>query len=171
MSLIVEDGTGLSTAESLISVDYFLAHHLGRGNTNVSLLSTAESEEALRRASDYFIQKYRNRWQGYLVSSAQALDWPRQNVILSDGYNEYAIDSSVIPTPVKQAFADLAFKAVGGELLSDYAEQVTRKKVDTIEIEYNPHTKQTKTYPAIDAMLKPYLSCSSSGVTMGLVRA
>lgn len=158
MSIIVEDGNGLANAESLISVSYFLSYHLARGNTNVNLLSTAESEEALRRASDYFMQNYNGRWKGYLLKQTQALSWPRQDVILSDGYQEYTIDAGVIPLAVQQAFADIAFKAASGELISDLAAEVLRKKVEGIEVEYSPYARQTKRYLAIDLALAPYLN-------------
>jgi len=170
MTIIVEDGTGLSNAESLISVSYLQTHHSNRGNTSIALLTTAQAEEALRRTSDYFMQTYRNRWKGYLVKTTQALDWPRTDVILNDGFLDYAIDPGTIPEPVKQAFADLTLKAVAGELLSDISQQVIRKKVDVIEVEYTPHSRQTKRYSAIDALLAPYLK-SSGGLSIGLVRS
>jgi hypothetical protein len=166
MTIIVEDGTGLTDSESLISVQYFTDYHIARGNTNVSLLSTTESEEALRRAHDYLAQTYRGRWKGYLLKITQALDWPRSGVTLA----EYTVDSNTIPVPVKNAIADLAFKAAGGELLSDLSQQVVRKKVDAIEVEYSPNARQTKRYLAIDNLLAPYLN-GNSGITLGLVRS
>jgi len=171
MTIIVEDGTGLDNAESLISVDYFTTHHTNRGNTNVSLLSTQESEEALRRASDYFLQTYRDMWQGYLLNTEQALDWPRQDVIVTDGYRDYAIEAGVIPERIKMAVADLAFKAASGELLADIEQQETMVKVGPIEVQYDKSSPRKKRYSAIDALLKPYFKCSTSGINTGLVRS
>lgn len=157
MTIIVEDGTGLSNAESLVSVTYFKDYHSARGNASVAALTTAQSEEALRRASDYFLQTYRGRWQGERTTTTQALDWPRVN------YNE-------IPNDIKNAFSDLAFKAVSGELLSDVSSQVIRQKVEGIEVEYQPNTRQTKRYTAVDSMLEPYLK-GNGGVNLSLVRS
>jgi hypothetical protein len=168
MSLIVENGTGLSNAESLISVSELISHHVNRGNTNINLLSTQEAEEALRRTSDYFLQTYKDRWKGCLLNTTQALDWPRSGIVLNDGSIVYP---GTIPARVKQAFADLAFKAAGGELLGDISQQVIRQKVDVLEVEYQPNTRQTKRYTAIDAMLAPYLTGYSAGLTMELYRS
>lgn len=167
MTIIVEDGTGLSNAESLVSVTYFKDYHSARGNASVAALTTAQSEEALRRASDYFLQTYRGRWQGERTTTTQALDWPRVNVVV-DYYK--SINDNEIPNDIKNAFSDLAFKAVSGELLSDVSSQVIRQKVEGIEVEYQPNTRQTKRYTAIDAMLSQYLK-GNGAVNLSLVRS
>ena len=65
MSLIVEDGTGKSNAESYISVADADTYHSNRDNTDWAALTTAEKERLLRIATDYMVAVYRLRWDGY----------------------------------------------------------------------------------------------------------
>ena len=68
MAIVVEDGTGKSTAESYISVADASTYHTARGNTAWAALTTdALREAALRKATDFMRQVYRSRWQGYKV--------------------------------------------------------------------------------------------------------
>ena len=154
MSIIVEDGTGLSNAESLASVQYFKDYHSARGNTTASSMLDAAIEAALRKASDYFLQIYRARWKGDRTTTTQALDWPRVGVIV-DVYT--VIESDDIPKDIKNAFCELAYKSVSGDLLQDVSSHVIRQKVDTLEVEYQPNTRQTKRYSAVESLLQPYL--------------
>ena len=53
MTLVIEDGTGKSNAESYISVADADTYHSNRGNTDWAALTTAEKERLLRIATDY----------------------------------------------------------------------------------------------------------------------
>lgn len=154
MALIVEDGTGLSTAESYISAVDASAYHSLRGNTLWSTMSTNEQEQALRRATDYMGMAYSQAWQGRRVSSTQALDWPRVDVVVNGWY----VDSNVIPVIVKNACAELAFKAAAGELLADQSQGVIREEVGPIKVEYDKSSPVNVRYKAIDALLSPYVT-------------
>lgn len=166
MSLTVEDGTGLANAQSYISVADADTHFTVRGITLWDTLLTAEKEQALTRATDYMVQAYRMRWQGDRVLSTQALDWPREGVEV-DGIE---IDADVVPTEVKRACAELAFKAASGELAADLERQTLRETVGPITVEYNPNGLQWKRYRAIDLLLAPFLVNAGSGVFRQVVR-
>lgn len=159
MALIVEDGTGLSTAESYISVAFADTYHSVRGNTLWATMSVNEREQALRRATDYMGQVYRLQWQGRRISSTQALDWPRYDVVV-DGYY---IASNILPNDLKNASAELAFKAAGGELYADQGQGVISEQVGPIKVEYNPNSPATIRYKAIDALLLPFFDGSMAG--------
>ncbi len=180
MSLNVETGTGSATSESYISVTDASTYHANRGNSTWALLTTAQMEEALRRATDYMVQTYRRKWKGTRVTSTQALDWPRVFVIREDFYStgltipdvstgEFYYPSDEVPTEVKNACAELALKAASGELLPDLGQGVVREKVDVLEVEYDKYSSQTPRYTAIDRLLAPFLSGSS--VSRTVVRA
>jgi hypothetical protein len=158
MSLIVEDGTGLSTAESYVSVAGATARQAALGNTNWALLSTAEMEQALRRATQYMLQAFRDRWTGDRLNGTQALDWPRWNVWV-DGY---PVSPSVVPADIANACADLALKAAAGDLNADLTRGVVREKVGPIETEYDRYSPQNTRFRAIDMALSPYLKGSSA---------
>lgn len=172
MSLNVETGTGSATSESYISVTDASTYHANRGNSTWALLTTAQMEEALRRATDYIEQTYRMRWLGYRVTITQALSWPRDEVqrldlTLLNQYSYY--ENNVVPPEVKNACAELALKAASGELLPDLGQGVVREKVDVLEVEYDKYSPQSPRYTAIDRLLAPFLSGSS--VSRTVVRA
>lgn len=162
MSLIVETGTASATSESYASVDFALAYHAARGNDTWATITTLQQEQALRRATDYMTQNYCSRWSGIRVSQYQALDWPRYGVTAFG----YPVIQTTIPNEIKNACAELALKAAAGELLADQDIAVVREKLGPIETEYDKNASQRKKYPAIDAMLAPYLSGSSNSATL-----
>lgn len=171
MALIVETGAGLPDAESYISVAYANTYHANRGNTNWADISTAEAEQALRRATDYLVQVYRTKWDGVRYSSTQSLDWPRSFVENKDqsfgnlypiiGYFYYPSD--FIPQELKNACAEMAFKAASGELAPDLDRTIIKEKIDVLEVEYDKNALQYKRYRAIDNILAPFLVRGSSG--------
>lgn len=170
MSLIVEDGTGLSTAEAYISVADAGTYLGNRGDTSWAAATTAAKEAALRAATDYMIQTFRPLWQGYRMTQAQALDWPRAGVVV-DGF-EVATD--VVPTEVARACAEYALRVLAGdELLPDRASggQVVRERVDVIETEYLPGSSPAPSFPAVDRMISPFLSYLSGGANRRVLRA
>jgi len=152
MALTVEDGTGLANADSYISVADALAYHDARGNTNWATITTLEQEQAIRRATDFMQQVY--SWKGSRKTDTQALAWPRYYVERDNGY--YPSDS--VPNEVKNACAELAFKAAGGDLSPDIAQRVIREKIGPIEVEYDKNSVQFTTYRAINNLLSPFLN-------------
>jgi hypothetical protein len=116
-------------------------------------LTTPEKEQSLRRATLYMLQAYRSRWSGQRMKDLQGLDWPRAAVIV-DGYG---VASDIVPTAVKNACADLAFKAASGDLNPDLERAVIREKVGPLETEYSASSPQQTRYRSIDMALAPYL--------------
>lgn len=170
MTLTVEDGTGKADAESYISVADASTYHANRGNTTWATMSTTEMEQALRRATDYLGQAYRNRWAGYRTVSTQALDWPRWGVLRDDGFiNSYYADNAV-PTEVKNACAEMAWKAASGELAPDIEQRTKSEKVGPLAVEYADYGPQYTQYRAIDNLLAPLLK-STGGAFRQVVRA
>jgi len=165
MSIIVEDGTGKADAESFCTVIYADAYHLARGNTAWAALATEAKEQALRNATDYMLQMFRARWQGYRVTDTQSLDWPRYNVIV-DGYY---VDSDIVPDIVQRACAEFALRASSGVLWADETQAVASEAVGSISVTYRVGSPQRTRYPAIEALLAPYLR-AGGGVSIGIVR-
>lgn len=165
MALVVEDGTGLATAESFISVADTDTRHTNLGNTAWTG-TTAAKEQALRRATEYMQQVYRSRWKGNRHTTTQALSWPRNSVVVDDFV---VIESNVVPVEVKNACADLALKSLSETLAPDLTRAVVREKVGPIETEFDRGSPQAKRYRAIDLMLAPLLK--GAGATALLVRA
>jgi len=167
MTLIVEDGTGKAGAEAYISVADASTYFTNRGNTAWGSISTEALQEAyLRQATDYMTQIYRDRWEGVRFTQDQALDWPRSGATR----DSWSVPIDEVPVEVQNACAELALKASSGELAPDLTQGVIREKVDVIEVEYDKYSPQYTRYRSIDAMLSPYLSATSSGACVGLIR-
>jgi len=174
MALIVENGTGLATAESYASVaeaDTRLANY---GFTAWAALTVAAKETALRLATDFMVNSFRTRWKGYRVNTTQALDWPRYYVeredALSGGYGLAPYyDSASVPAEVKNACIDLAYKTTQGvDLAPDIEQAQKRVKVGPIEVEYDTTGNVATIFRAVESKLRPLLK--TGGAMTRLVR-
>lgn len=163
MSLIVEDGTGLATAESYISVADAGTYHSNRGNTAWAALSSdTVREQYLRKATDYMMAMYRNSWQGWRVDDEQALDWPRYGCVV-DGIS---VDDDIVPTPIKNACAELALKVASGDLYADQTRGTISETVGPISVTYDVNTPQRVRYSFVEAIIAPFLSATGSNSAM-----
>lgn len=170
MTLIVEDGTGKSNAESYISVADADAYHSNRGNASWATLTTGVKEQLLRKATDYMVAVYRLKWDGYRYVNTQALDWPRIYVPVRDicsvnAFPQY-VDFDVVPAQIKDACAELALKGNSETLLSDQSQNVVREKVGPIEVEYDKYSPQYKRYLQIDNLLSIYFGSTANQVKL-----
>ncbi len=102
MSLIVEDGTGLATAESYISVVDFRLYHANRGN--VVPEGETEIERILRVATEYIDLRFGLRFPGYLVDEDQALCFPRTYF------------SELVPLGIERATSEYGFYQITNPL-------------------------------------------------------
>lgn len=172
MALIVEDGTGLATAESYISVTAATTYFSNIGETAwAALASDAVREACLRKATSFMLGRYRPRWDGTRKGTTQALDWPRSLVPIKDapdlygGSDSYYDDASV-PAAVANACASLALRAATADLLADQTRTVSSVTVGPISTTYDPVSSQAVQYKEVDAMLAPYLKSSGNRIEM-----
>jgi hypothetical protein len=170
MAITVENGSGLANAESYITVAEANSYHSLRGNTTWATITTEQAEQSLRRATDYLQQVYGGLWYGYKTTDTQALDWPRENVPKYDTSSGNYYTNNVIPQELKNACAEMAWKAAQGELLADLTQTVKREKIDVLEVEYSEFSPQSKRYLAIDSLLSRFMQQSSNGVFRKLAR-
>lgn len=164
MALEVETGTGSASAESYASVTQADTRLAALGMTNWATLEVAEKEQALRRATQFMEQRYRDKWKGTRLYRAQALSWPRYGACV-DGFD---IESTIVPAEVANACIDLAFKAAAGDLNADVTRAVIREKVGPLETEYAEHSPQSVRYVSIDQALASFLR---GGGSVRLIRA
>ncbi len=170
MALETETGSASATAESYCSVSAADAHHAARGITNWATLSTAEKEQALRRATDYMQQVYGPLWAGLRATSTQALDWPRSGVQRPEIYMGFWAPTE-IPPAVVRGCAELALRAAAGELLGDQGREVVEQTVGPITTKYAQGSAQSKRYAAVDALLAPMMLAPRGAGVMRIVRA
>jgi hypothetical protein len=173
MTLTVETGTGSATAESFISVTDADTYFSNRGNATWAALTDAQKEQNLRKATDYIEAMYRARWKGYVKTATQALAWPRSFVYLEPfvvgavGSYPYLVDDDIVPTEVKNACAELAYKSSQAELAPDLEQGVRSEKIDVIAVEYDTNSLPYKQYRLVDKMLGRYLN--GSGASFDLI--
>tara|TARA_Y100000310_G_scaffold160700_1_gene160534 strand:- start:1261 stop:1764 length:504 start_codon:yes stop_codon:yes gene_type:complete len=103
ITLVVEDGTGLSTANTYISLADAETYFEGRLNiTDWDGATDANKNIALAMSAalldDYF------KFEGHKTTQEQALSWPRYDIHI-DGFH---IPSTTIPQRLKDACAEYA---------------------------------------------------------------
>jgi len=152
MSLIVENGTIVSGAESYMSVAEADTYFANRGNSTWAALTTTEKEVALRLGCDYMEANYSTRWCGEKVSETQPLSWPRSGTFLAN---------NVVPDVVKRANAELAVRSTSSSLQADQSQAVKEETVGPISVVYQDGSRSSVTYPAVNNMLQ------SSGLMCG----
>lgn len=163
MALTVETGSGSASSESYASTSDVDTYQSNRGVTLWATLSTAEKEQALRRATTYMEQVYRLRWKGWRYTRDQALSWPRESVERLDyGLGDY-YETDAVPVEVVNACCEMAFKAAFGDLSPDIGRVTKREKVDVIEVEYEGGRAPFVRYRAIDNILAPLLKGDAGG--------
>jgi len=163
VTFTVEDGSGLSTANSYVSVaDADTYHATYTGSTDWSGAENATKERALIAATQYLDIEHEGRWRGVKDSSTQSLAWPRCDAEDSDGY---LIDSDALPQKLKDACCELALRVVlGDDLLGvvtepgDVAsESVTVGPISTAVEYVNGRPDVGNSYPRVESLLKSLL--------------
>lgn len=151
MAFVVQDLTGLSTANSMASVAEFDAYCLDRGIDTTGFANDTAKEVALVKGCDYLKTVYYESWSGELLVETQSTPFPR------------VVDTvTIFPTDIKYANIELALKANGGDLLSDVGQRVISEQVSSIKVTYSEYSDEQTNYTAVYSLVKPYLSNSSS---------
>lgn len=145
--LVVEDGSGMSNADSYIDVAFADAYFVKRGITQWASLTNCE--QLIIRAMDYIENNY--TYQGTKLLSTQSLQFPR-----------LICGETVYPIALKNALCELALKANSGDLLQDTGKTTIREKVGTLEVEYDPNQDDLTSYNYVNKLLAPYLVSISS---------
>lgn len=167
MALVVEDGTGLSTADSYQSIadvgTYNTAH---RASTSWSGATDANKEKYCRLATQWLDANYGPRWKGVKADEDQALNWPRTDAYDNDGY---AIDDDALPTRLTDAHSEVAvFLSEGENMFQNFSNpgviKRKRKKLGPMEeeIEYMGGSSQVKEFPIIEMLLRDLINPSGS---------
>lgn len=164
MTLIVEDGTGVSGAESYASVAvadaYFAARTHLAAYTTWDAASTAFKEGSLREASSFLDATYSAYYRGIRQGRVQGLLWPRTEAKDDAGY-----DLPVLPSELVSAACELAGRAIASPLAPDLERggMIKREKVGPLEVEYMDSAPATTSYGSVNTMLGPILNGMQPG--------
>lgn len=175
MTITVEDGTGKADAESFCTVAFADQYFSARSVAAWAVGTDADKEARLRKATDYLEQLYRQSWAGYRVTSTQALSWPRAWVPLPDTPGGYAslpayVPNNTVPDAVKKACAELALRAISGDLAPDVERVTTSETVGPITVQYSDSAPAVTTYRVIENLLRPYFG-NGNPLSVSLARA
>lgn len=177
MALIVEDGTGLATAEAYNSVATFKAYCDLRGLSYAGK-TDPQIEQALRRANtrlDALIMGYFS--SGYRITVTQALLFPMSGLFDRGGYS---IAANAVPRQVLYAEAELALRELNspGSLAPDVTPGTVKKRVKVegaVEVEYAVGSggaqSQIPVITLVDQILAPLIGAVSSPYVGRAVRA
>lgn len=103
LEFIPEDGTGVSGANSYLTVDEFidLSELLGYDASDIDY---PQIEKRLIRAAIILDSRYRDRFPGYRAYYDQGLEWPRTHSYYVD---HTEIPSDIVPKEVKMAIVEI----------------------------------------------------------------
>ena len=160
MSLVVEDGNGLSNANAYVSLEDCDEYHADMGNTtwvvdDEDADNIAARETAIRKATAFIDRKYNGRFRGRRQGASQALMWPRWNAIDADGF---VIES--VPDTVKHATCEAALRAFQGtDLMPDMERggQVIQETIGPISTTYAAGAPAGTRFSIIEGLLAPCL--------------
>lgn len=165
-TFVVEDGTGLPTSNSYLSVASANQYHEDHGDPDAwTGLGDGEKKRHLREATEYLDATFRSRWRGIRGTNAQALDHPRDNLNDREGFlrSSSALSIELVPATALMALKSAEAVADGSELAPDLANpgsvKKTRKKLDVLEeeIEYESGNQPFTRYRRVDMILGPIL--------------
>lgn len=158
MAFVVEDGTGVTGANSLTTVAFASGYWADRGDVGWSGLATdAVREAALIQASEYLSISI--KWVAEPQVIGQPLAWPR-------------VDFVGVPEPVQKATARLAYSIAVRQLdlfaTVEASDMVRRVKTGSVEIEFSDKALSladngAPSFPWLQNLLADYINTSSGG--------
>lgn len=174
IAFVVEDGSGLTTSTSYVSVEEA---------DDIAKLDIHNSDAWMGLPLDakqnilIFVSRIldsRTLWNGARATTAQALEWPRTDVV--DRYNN-SVSSSAVPYAVRWAVLEMAKWTLATDRVtqSTPANVVNEVKVDSITLKFADATQiaidQFKVPDIVSDILKGLGSVrnSSRKVTFGKV--
>jgi hypothetical protein len=166
MSLIVEDGTGLSTAQSYVSVADCTAYHANHGNSAwAAALTDALREAALVRATLAIDARGYGNWRGVKYLTTQALDWPRSGAWDADG-----VPLSGVPAKLIEATCEAALVELGSVGALSKKGEAGLKSITIGDIEKTwtgSSAVASVSYPAIYRPLRRLMNGSAGNIAIG----
>jgi len=156
VALIIETGAQVAEANSFTTDAELTAYALARG---VTLPATEAERDVLQiKAVDYLFSK-ESLMQGSRIAKTQALMYPRNGVSV----HGFDVDSDEIPEQLKSAQLEAGIALSTQEILiNSSSSNVTKEKVDVIEVEYSDGGKYDFVrLDKVDTYLKPLLTTSS----------
>ena len=155
-TITVEDGSGVTNANSYITLEYFTDYCYDLGlQTSIGLDLEDEDEEALQRAMLRAMAYIESRdFKGCKADEDYETEWPRYGV---EDRNGYALDSDVIPANLKKAQARASYEEyVDANCLQKNltrGDLVKMEKIDVLQFEYDTYAPNSTIFQVINSYL------------------
>lgn len=166
MPLIVEDGSGVTSANSYITLAEARAYATDRGVTLPA--DDGKLTPFLVNAADY-LELFASSYVGTPTNTTQGLQWPRADVSLND--EDYPDDE--IPAALKIAQIRLVMEQARGVdiMPTTTGRFVKKEKVGPLETEYSEaiNVSGAPHFPFVESLLSSLFS-HSSGFALTTVR-
>ena len=137
VTMVVEDGTGISNANSYTDLVFADQYNEDRGRTDWAALSDDAKSSYLITGTTYLENFKLFPWRGSKKTYAQGLQWPRTGA--SENHGQPVPDDAV-PTQIMEANCELSFYlSEGNELQPPSAvtpNGVKQEKVDVLSTTY-----------------------------------
>lgn len=150
MAIVVEDGTGVVTANAYVAVaevDEILSVNI---HSKWSLIADATTKEKLIRWATRILDE-RVRWYGKKTHTTSGLAWPRTQV--RDRENEL-IEDNVIPLAVRIATAELADHLISGDPeTANTGSNITDIQVDVVMLKFDARLDAERFPPNLSKIL------------------
>lgn len=153
MALTVENDTGLSNADSYVSLVDYRAYAAARGIEGPADATDDECEQHLRKAFDYINAQW--RYKSAPKNNDQAGEFPR--IDLSDGRGR---TFNTVPKRVKDAQCEAAILVGGGVDLFVTAERggaVQSESIGPISTTYFQGASPDTYFQAVQRLLQPFV--------------
>ena len=155
MALVPEDGTGLSTADSLCARAFADAYLLSVGlSTNWLASDTdgAKRDAALRIAS-IVVSEWEPEWLGCQLTTAQAFAWPR--VGLNRVGASLAVSGQAAPTRILNLVCEVAYlQKTAAAFTKAESQNISGVVVGPLEVDYDLARSASKRYRQLDRLAK-----------------
>lgn len=157
MPLVLEDGTGLASANSYVSETDADTYFDDRATTDWTGDTTSDKEAALIRASAAIDATYRARFPGWRSNGRdQGLEWPRTNAYDYEGLPVDGVPVEIINATCEAALIELTDP---GAMTPDLERggQIRAMSAGSVSIEYAAAASATTTRTLIDGILSSLL--------------
>ncbi len=134
MAIVIEDGTGVPTANAYATVDEVDAILAVNIHSKWSLITDDATKENLIMWASRILDQ-RVKWHGHKTFDTSGLAWPRKCVKDREGT---LIDDDLVPLAVKVAVAELADHLLTGDPeTANTGSNITTLQVDVIMIKFD----------------------------------
>lgn len=162
MTLLLEDGTGISDADAYVDVVDVDSYATNYGKTGWSVLATPEKEVHIRRATQFIDNKY--PFPGVPLTSTQGLFFPVQELRIRG----HSVEG--LPRQLLDAVCELSIISVTTDLVNSVASRAyTYRKVEVGDVKKTERFESENNqsvFRSVELLLSPILGgVASSGIS------